>query len=427
MTPMWARSLILALLATGGGCRRTTHGAADAGDLEDALLPTGASDAPTVRTACRRVGGQGVPSLDHAADGGLEALVATPGDGGVRVFWSVAGAGTLGRWSTGQTTAGAIEAGSGDRSDPVLATDGRGALAAAWVGSRMGAREHVLWTTDSATGRCSGAEGRDEGLSLSLAGLARGWLIVWDEDGPAPAAGNIRGQVVTVGAQGILCGAQRTLSPAPQDAADPMAVALPGGRAVVFWLTARDVDATESNDTATDIWGVAIGPSGAPVGAPLRVTRTVDHHFGLSALAGPDAVWLGLRGGGPSDSEGRGDGGEVRVVRVDVGPLGLARAGDPGVVSDDGANPTGAPRVTRSLTAGAAAEVWWRERRGERIEVRHRSIDASGRPLTAALPSWVEPAMGATLPSWVDERAQAWVARIDGDGVEVARFACAGP
>lgn len=422
-------ALTLALLSTGcsRGCRRPAIVTGDGGDLDDALLAPGQRDAPPVRTACRAAGRDGVPSLDRAADAGIESLVAAPIDGGARVFWSVAGSAALGRWSTGQSGAAAIEAGVGERSDPVLATDGTGAPAAAWVGSRMGAREHVLWTADGARGRCVGSEGRDEGLSLSLAGLARGWLIAWDEDGPAPAAGNIRVQVATAGAEGLLCGAQRTLSPAPQDAADPMAVALPGGRAAVFWLTARDVDATESNDTATDVWGVAVDPTGVALGAPIRVTRTVDHHFGLSAFAGADAVWLGLRGGGPSDSEGRGDGGEVRAVRVDVGPGGLLRAGDIAVVSDDGANPTGAPRMTRGLTAGSAAEVWWRERRGERVEVRHRSVDASGRALTAGLPAWIEPAMGASLPSWVDQRSQAWAVRVEGAGAEVARFACAAP
>lgn len=421
--------LVLALLSTGcsGSCRRAAPVAADGGDADDAALPAAPRDAPVVRTACRAVRRDGVPSLEHAADGGLESLVAAPVDGGARVLWSVAGTAALHRWGTGQPSPSTIEAGVGERSDPVLATDGRGALAAAWVASRMGAREHVLWTADGAAGRCTGAEGRDEGLSLSLAGLARGWLIAWDEEGPAPAAGSIRVQVASVAPGGVLCGAQRTLSPAPQDAADPLAVALPGGRAAVFWLTARDIDATESNDTATDVWGVAVGPDGAPIGVPLRVTRTVDHHFGLSALAGPGAVWLGLRGGGPSDSEGRGDGGEVRVVRVDVGPQGLLRAGDLAVVSDEGANPTGAPRVTRALTASAAVEVWWRERHGERVEVRHRPVDASGRGMTPSLPAWIEPSMGSSLPSWVDDRSQAWAVRVEGERAEIARFACTPP
>ncbi len=372
-------------------------------------------------------GRQGIPSLGTAPDAGLESLVAAPSDGGVSVFWSLSGGRTLGRWRTGQRGAGSIEAGAGERSDPTLAVNGRGALAAAWIGSRLGAREHVLWTGDGAPGRCVGAEGRDEGLSLALAGLAGSWLVAWDEEGPAPAAGNIRAQVATPGPAGLLCGAQHTLSPPAQDAADPMAVALPGGRAAVFWLTARDIDATESNDTATDVWGVLVGPTGAAVGAPLRVTRTVDHHFGLGAFAAADAVWIGLRGGGPSDSEGRGDGGEVRAVRVDVGPSGLLRAGDLAVVSDDGANPTGAPRVTRSPAPGASAEVWWRERHGERVEVRHRSLDASGRPVSAALPAWVEPAMAGALPGWVDERSQPWVAQVGPEGAELVRFACAAP
>lgn len=419
--------LVLLTSGCGGSCRRPLPGAVDGGDLDQTALPSASRDAPPVRAACRPLGRQPVPSLEHAADGGLESLVAAPSDGGVRVLWSTSGSAALRRWSSGQTAPLPVESGAGERSDPVLATDGRGAFAAAWVSSRMGAREHVLWTSDAEGGRCTGAEGRDEGLSLSLAGLARGWLIAWDEVGPAPAAGSVRVQLASVGANGVLCGAQRTISPAAQDAADPLAVSLPGGGAAVFWLTARDVDATESNDTATDVWGVAVGPDGAPAGPPLRVTRTVDHHFGLSALATQDAVWLGLRGGGPSDSEGRGDGGEVRLVRVDVGPRGLARAGDMAVVSDEGANPTGAPRVTRPLTAGAAAEVWWRERRGERVEIRHRPVDPGGRPLMPSLPAFIEPAMGAALPSWVDERAQAWAVRVEGERAEVARFACGGP
>jgi hypothetical protein len=422
-------TVILAFSATGcsGGCRRPDAVALDAAALDDAVLAPGGRDAPPQRTLCHAVGRQGVPSLERAADAGIEALVGAPADGGVQVFWSIAGSTALGRWRVGAPAPSAVEAGAGERSDPVLATDGRGTLAAAWISSRMGAREHTLWTSEGARGRCAGAESRDEGLSLALAGFASGWLLAWDEEGPAPAAGSIRVQVVASGPTGLLCGAQRSVSPAAQDAADPVAVALPGGRAALFWLTSRDLDATESNDTATDVWGVAIGPSGAPVGAPLRVTRTVDHHFGVSAFAGADALWLGLRGGGPSDSEGRGDGGEVRVVRVEVGPSGLLRAGDLAVVSDDDANPTGAPRVTRSPTPGAAAEVWWRERQGERVAVRHRAVDASGRPRDAALPAAVEPALDGSLPSWVDATGRAWVLRVGADGAELARFGCAPP
>ncbi|MDP3218592.1 MAG: hypothetical protein Q8S73_31100 [Deltaproteobacteria bacterium] len=421
----WCLFVALACAGCRGGCRRPPPVEADADVPGDALGPR--RDAPAVRTACRVAGRQGIPSRDVASDAGLEALVAAPGDGGVSVFWSLSGAHALGRWRTGQRAVGAVEAGAGERSDPVLAVNAQGALAAAWIGSRLGAREHVVWTGDGPAGRCVGAEGRDEGLSLALAGLGPSWLVAWDEEGPAPAAGSVRGQVVSIGPAGLLCGAQRTLSPAAHDAADPLAVALPGGRAAVFWLTARDIDATESNDTATDVWGVLVGPTGAPVGAPLRVTRTVDHHFGLGAFAAADAVWISLRGGGPSDSEGRGDGGEVRAVRVDLGPAGLLRAGDLAVVSDDGANPTGAPRVTRALAPGAAAEVWWRERHGERVEVRHRSLDASGRPMGAALPAWVEPSMAGALPGWVDERSQAWVARVGAAGAELVRFVCPAP
>ncbi len=113
-------------------------------------------------------------------------------------------------------------------------------------------------------------------------------------------------------------------------------------------------------------------------------------------------------------------------MRVDVGAAGLTRAGDVAVLSDEGANPTGAPRVTRALDPASPAEVWWRERVGERVEVRHRGVDAEGRPRQGALPAWVEPALGAALPTWVDERATAWVGRVGDEGGEVARFTCAG-
>jgi hypothetical protein len=424
---LWTVILAFSATGCGGGCRRAPAVAADVAEVDDAPLAPGVADAPPVRTSCRPVGRQAIPTLERAADAGVEALVGAPADGGAQVFWSTSGASDFGRWRAGAASAGRVEVGAGERSDPLLALDGRGALAAAWIAARMGSREHVVWTAEGAAGRCAVPEGRDEGLSLALAGLSLGWLVAWDEEGPAPAAGSIRVQVVTRGDAGVLCGAQRGISPAAQDAADPVAVSLPGGRAAVFWLTSRDVDATESVDTATDVWGVAVAPSGAPVGAPVRVTRAVDHPFGVSGFAGPDAVWLALRGGGPSDSEGRGDGGEVRAVRVDVGPSGLLRAGDLAAVSDEGANPTGAPRVTRSPTPGAAAEVWWRDRQGERVAVRHRAIDARGRPLDAARPAAIEPGMGGALPSWVDAAGRAWVLRVGGEGAELARFACAPP
>jgi hypothetical protein len=423
MRPMRAWPLILALSATGcgGGCRRpVADPAGDGGAADDAPAGVPAGDAAVARAACRSLGRRAVPALAQVEDGGgVEALVAAPSDGGVSVAWSLRGA--LGLWRVGQRGAASLGGAAGERSDPAVAADGRGALAAAWITSRLGAREHTIWTADGPAGRCVGAEGRDEGLSLALAGLARGWLVAWDEEGPAPAAGSIRAQVVAPGPNGLLCGAQRAVSPPQQDAADPVAVSMPDGRVALFWLTARDLDASESNDTATEVWGVLVGAGGAPVGPPLRVTRTVDHYFGLSGYASRDAVWLAARGGGPSDSEGRGDGGEVRSLRVDVGPSGLLRAGDVAVVTDDGGNPTGAPRVTRATVAGAAAEVWWRERHGERVEVRHRPLDATGRAVGGA---WVEASMAGALPSWVDEHGVAWVARSGPDGAGLARFGC---
>lgn len=417
-------TLALALLTTGcgRGCRRPAAVPDDAAEFDDAVPPAPPTDAPPVRTACRRSGGTAISALQP--DAGLEALVVAPVGRGTRAFWSVAGEDAIGHWSSSDGAVGRVGTGAGERSDPVLGLDGTGALAAAWVRSGMGEREHVVWTADGDAGRCASTEGRDEGLSLALAGLGRGWLVAWDEDGPAPAAGSIRAQLATVTPAGLRCDATRSLSLPAQDAADPTAVGLPDGRAAVFWLTARDVDATESNDTATDVWGVAVDAAGAPAGAPLRITRAVDHHFGLAALSAAGAVWLAFRGGGPSDSEGRGDGGEVRAVRVDVGPAGLLRAGDVAVLTDEGANPTGAPRVTRPLSSDAAVEVWWRERHGERVEVRHRGVDGAGRPPGATLPAWVEPALGGALPAWVDERATAWVGRVGDRGAEVSRFSC---
>ncbi len=271
---VWTLALALLTTGCGRGCQRPPPVIADdAAEGDDAVLPSSRPDAPPPRTACRRVGVTPIPTLGQAADAGLQALIIAPGSRGVRTFWSTTGSDSLGHWSYPETTVGRVGAGVGDRSDPVLAVDATGALAAAWVRSGMGVREHVIWTADGDAGRCAAPEGRDEGLSLSLAGLARGWLVAWDEDGPAPAAGSIRVHVATRTPTGLRCGPPRVLSPAAQDAADPTAVALSGGRAAVFWLTARDVDASESNDTATDVWGVAVDAVGAPIGAALRSTR----------------------------------------------------------------------------------------------------------------------------------------------------------
>ncbi len=407
---------VLAFAAAGcaRGCHRTAGPDASGDDSDDATVPAG--DAATVRSACVRVGST---PLAGVGDAGFEAASTLEHPGGVTVLWSAGDA--VGLWRSGRP-AHSVQRGGGERSDPVGAIAADGTPGIAWVQDRLAGREHVLRCGMTLGAGCTGPEGRDEGLSLSLANAGNSWILAWDEDGPAPAAGSVHVQVATAVDGGVRCGATRTISPAPQDAEDPLAITLGDGRAAVLWLTARDVDATESNDTATDVWGVVVGATGAPVGAPLRITHTVDHHFGLSARAAGDALWVAMRAGGPSDSEGRGDGGDVRVVRVDVGPPGLLRVGDAATLTEASANPTGAPRVTAPVQPGSAAEVWWRERVGERVETHHRAVSPACVAMTEGC---TEPTLDGALPGVVDRSGVATAVVAASGGPALVRWRCA--
>lgn len=389
---MNARTAALFVALAASACRRPRPVVDD--DAGEAVARGDANVGP--RPWCRA-------PREVALRGGDVDASATAGARSVTLAFDAEGAWTAGvvdgasgelslRGASGREERFAI--GPGETSDPSVAVGARGVFVG-WARESMGGREHVARFGAAPNQRCTTPELRDEGLTLSVAATPRGAVLVWDEDGPAPSAGSVKAQLVDPSAP-TPCGAPRQVSPPEQDASDPISVALPDGVAV-FWLTARDVAASESNDTATDVWGLALDAGGAPRGRAVRITAGPGHRFGLAAWADAGAVWLAYRDAGPSDNESRGDGGEVVAVRLAHGPRGLSTPTPPARVTADVSNPTGAPRVTAALTSGAAAEVWWAERHGPRVSTWHRplrptgGVDPDGAPVE-------EPVMEGALP-----------------------------
>jgi len=299
----------------------------------------------------------------------------------------------------------------GEHSDPRLTTlrQSGGTLAAvAWVRQSMAGRHHVVRFGDRLDRGCEHPEARDEGLSLGAASTASGLLLAWDEDGPAPAAGRILVHTVDprtarpVGPSGVAgaCPVGRPLSPPEQDASDPVAIRL-GDGAAVFWLTSRDVTGGEEhNETVTDLWGQAVTRDGVGLGRPLRLTQGPGHRFGIAlAAVTASTVWVAWRNAPDSDSESRGDGGEVAVARVEASAEGLVRVTRTALVHEPGDVPSGAPVVWADASG---VSVWWRARREGRVVSVRRRIDGSGNPHPEGVR--VEEAAGGALP-WVDGNA----------------------
>lgn len=318
----------------------------------------------------------------------------------------------------------------GEHSDPRLLPLGRSAEpVVAWVAQRMSGRQHFVRAGARLDRGCEQPEARDEGLSLAAATTARGALLAWDEEGPAPAAGHILVQVVgpdalrPVSARGVAgaCPTPRQISPPEQDASDPVAVGF-GDGAVVFWLTSRDVEGGEEhNETVTDLWGVALGPVGVVRGTPLRLTRGPGHRFGLAVAASDrSTVWVAWRSAPESDAESRGDGGEVALARVSATEAGLSRVDRTAVVSAAGDVPTGAPVV---WARGGDVSVWWRARRDGRVVTLRRRVDGTGQPDVQG-PQEEPMAQGGLPLGAAGDGAVAFLRTTSGGGVGLARVRC---
>ena len=59
----------------------------------------------------------------------------------------------------------------------------------------------------------------------------------------------------------------RVLTPPDQDAADPVIIPLPNGTAILAWLASQDVDADIANQTAADVYVMALSATACPAGA----------------------------------------------------------------------------------------------------------------------------------------------------------------
>jgi hypothetical protein len=320
--------------------------------------------------------------------------------------------------------------GAGDASEGVVAFTGprRDRPVAAWAFDTPTGRAHTVRALDTFERGCTQPETRDEALALSLVATARGALVAWDDDDPGATGGRIKVQLVAEPIANGACGAVRVVSPLDHDAGDPLLVATPDGAAVVAWLAAHELERDQNNDTVTDVWALALDASGAAVGAPVRVTSTTGHRFGLAAAVSADggAVWLAWRAVPESGSEARGDGGSVALTHIERGATGLTRVGDAALLTGATANPTGALRVFAYGLRERPAEVWWRERVGDAVVSMHRSLDATGR---SAGEAQAEPALHGELPAAMDARGASgqWALRTPGGGVGVGRLRCDAP
>jgi hypothetical protein len=317
--------------------------------------------------------------------------------------------------------------GNTNRSDVTLVLGGaqREVPALVWGYDTVAGRLHTVRSGEHFTSACTQTETRDEALMVTATGTTQGILVAWDEDAPPPTHGSIKSQLVPVGTSGA-CGAVRTVSLPDQDASDPSVASTPDGGAVIFWLTSREVERLEHNDTFTDIWGVALDSSGQVHGTPVRMTASPGHRFGLSVAVSPDggSVWLAYRSVRESGTEARGDGGQVVLARLTRNATGIARAGDPEVLTHASAFPTGVPRVF-VRTGQRVAEVWWRERRQSTVVTLHRGIDATGRAEVTEGGAPEEPAMEGELPILRDATSTAAATMVrHGDSVGLARFDC---
>ncbi len=323
--------------------------------------------------------------------------------------------------------------GPGDASEGIIAFTGLGreAPVVAWAYDTPSGRVHTVRRGDSLEAGCTQPETRDEALSLSLVSTARGALVAWDDDDPGATVGRVKVQLVATPVPTGSCGPSRQASPADQDAGDPLLVATPDGAAALAWLTAREVERDQNNDTVTDVWALSLDAAGSAVGAPLRVTTTTGHRFGLAAAVSPDgaSLWLAWRAVPESGTEARGDGGSVALSRIARTPAGLSRAGDAVVMTANTANPTGALRVFAYGLRERPAEVWWRERSGDAVLTMHRAIDAAGRAVGDSRSVVAEPSLQGRLPAWMDARGASgqWSLVTPGGGVGAARIRCETP
>ena len=416
------------LLAVLAACRRTPAAVpADATADGDAEVAPDVPAAPRCTALDTRWIVPGAASDDAGAEAGYESIEVA----GARALLTDTRTGRL-RLVRADDPHEATLALEGEHSDPRLLHLGRAPDAepvVAWVAQRMTGRQHFVRVAARLDRGCEQPEGRDEGLSLAAASTARGALLAWDEEGPAPAAGHILVQAVgpealrPVSSRGVAgaCPAPRQISPPEQDASDPVAVGL-GDGAAVFWLTSRDVEGGEEhNETVTDLWGVAVNAAGVVRGTPLRLTRGPGHRFGL-ALAASDAstVWVAWRNAPESDAESRGDGGEVALARVSASAAGVVRVDRTAVVSAVGDVPTGAPVV---WAQGGQVAVWWRARRDGRVVTMRRRVDGTGQP--DANGPQEEPTAGGRLPlGAVGDGAVALLRTTSGGGVGIARLRC---
>jgi hypothetical protein len=224
----------------------------------------------------------------------------------------------------------------GEHSDPRLLPLGRTAPTPtpSWPGWRSAwrARQHFVRVGARLDRGCEQPEGRDEGLSLAAASTARGALLAWDEEGPAPAAGHIL--VQAVGPEALRpvssAGRGRRVPCAAADFAARAGRERPRGggagrrrRGVLADEPRCRRGARSTTRRSPTCGGVAVNAAGVVRGTPLRLTRGPGHRFGL-ALAASDAstVWVAWRSAPESDAESRGDGGEVALARVSASGAG---------------------------------------------------------------------------------------------------------
>lgn len=425
----------VALLLACVACRRGGAPPSEGLDLEaEGVLLPGASDAgapPGCRVLSRHRAMDGARvDAGESAGPAYEALRVALDGRRRRLLWVDARTSQLVLGGDGSAARHARSLGPGERSDPAFALLDAVGPAVVWVRDAPASRRHVVRVGERFERGCQSPETRDEGLSISAAATPRGLITAWDDDGPRPAAGSIKVQLIAPSAlrEGErddalpLCATPTQVSPPEQDASDPVLAPTPEGGAMLVWLTARDIDATQSNDTVTDVWAIALGADARAVGLPLRLTNAPGHRFGVSAASGErGSAWVAFRVADETDSESRGDGGAVEVLRVERGPEGLRRASDPRAITEAGLTPTGAPQV---FARGSVAMVFLRHRQGHAVSAYARALrHRSGAVEMGALRR--EPALRGELPAALDAQGAVHVLASAPDGaLDTLRVRC---
>jgi hypothetical protein len=376
-------------LGFAAGCHRGESAPAGVDAGAGAAVPPVAPQAPlVVPSRCRPTGDRiALPGPDDLELGDAQAI----GDGWALGLVHRTAAGRVGAVAfvdKGVTSAHVVDLGPtlGDAPPPRLAPRGSDALVAAYgLPKKSDARELVVSVVSpggSVRPVATLAAQRDDSFAFDLGP----GLVTWDESttGASP-----RGVIRIAEIAADHAGAPRDVSPVDSDAEMPRLVASRDpGRSFVVWIArhaepAKTVDAAAAEEVTGEprvqswLEGVVVDATGAPVGAPRKLTSVAGHvsAFDATLLASePHATLLVVARDDGEAVDGSG-GALLRVrMREDGSDPALALPGD------------GLGRGAPTLVDAPAPWLSWI---GPHEEPRLLALDAAGAP---AAPPSAEPA-----------------------------------